>query len=118
MAETNLAVSGRGFVLSRCAPERHFGSSIRSDGADRQLVFLLRECREDSTAPMIKGCPMKSFLNRLIKKEDGATMVEYGILLVLVALVAAVGLGALGTNLSTMFNNIATALSGQGTTLP
>jgi pilus assembly protein Flp/PilA len=61
---------------------------------------------------------MKAFLTRLIKKEDGATMVEYGILLVLVALVAAVGLGALGTNLSTMFNNIATALSGQGTTLP
>lgn len=61
---------------------------------------------------------MKSLLNRLVKNEDGATMVEYGILLVLVALVAAVGLGALGTNLSTMFNNIAQALGGKGTSLP
>jgi Flp pilus assembly pilin Flp len=38
--------------------------------------------------------------------ESGATMVEYGLLVVLIALVAAVGAGILGGNLSDLFENI------------
>jgi Flp pilus assembly pilin Flp len=55
---------------------------------------------------------MKSFLRKLRREEAGANLVEYGILIVLVALVAATGLSALGTNLNTFFNDIANAISG------
>ena len=38
--------------------------------------------------------------------DRGASMVEYGLLVVLIALVAAVGAGVMGTNLSNLFNGI------------
>lgn len=54
---------------------------------------------------------MKSLL-KLIRREDGANLVEYGILIVLVALVAVGGLTALGTNLDGFFQQIADNLGG------
>jgi pilus assembly protein Flp/PilA len=47
-----------------------------------------------------------------LKDEEGASAVEYGLL---IALIAAVIIGAvtlLGTNVSTKFNAVATAISG------
>jgi pilus assembly protein Flp/PilA len=41
------------------------------------------------------------------KDEEGASMVEYGLLVVLIALVAAAGITTLGGNLNTMFGNTA-----------
>jgi pilus assembly protein Flp/PilA len=41
------------------------------------------------------------------KDEDGATMVEYGLMVALIALVCIVAVTAIGTNLSTLFNLVA-----------
>lgn len=49
---------------------------------------------------------IKTFAS-MIRDEEGATMVEYGLLVSLIALVAIVGVKALGTNLNTLFNSVA-----------
>ena len=41
------------------------------------------------------------------RDDEGQGMVEYGLIIVLVALVAAVGLAVVGTNLDTLFDTIA-----------
>ncbi|MFY9739760.1 MAG: Flp family type IVb pilin [Candidatus Cybelea sp.] len=43
----------------------------------------------------------------MIRDEEGATMVEYGLLVALVALVAITGVTLLGTSLDSLFNNVA-----------
>jgi pilus assembly protein Flp/PilA len=43
----------------------------------------------------------------MIRDEEGATMVEYGLLVALIALVAVVGVSLLGTNLNLRFNSAA-----------
>jgi pilus assembly protein Flp/PilA len=50
---------------------------------------------------------MFSILPSMIRDEEGATMVEYGLLVAFIALVALVGVQALGTNLSGLFNGVA-----------
>ncbi|MFC7486696.1 Flp family type IVb pilin [Knoellia sp. CPCC 206453] len=45
------------------------------------------------------------FHQRLVA-EKGATMVEYGLMVALVAVVVAVAATVLGTNISTMFNGL------------
>jgi pilus assembly protein Flp/PilA len=49
---------------------------------------------------------------RFWRDETAATMVEYGLLVGLIALVVALGATVLGTEISTMFNNIGTYLAG------
>ncbi len=44
---------------------------------------------------------------RLITREEGATMVEYGLMVALIAVVCVVAVTLVGTNLSAMFNSIA-----------
>lgn len=53
---------------------------------------------------------MLNNLIAMIRDEEGATMVEYGLLVALIALVAIVGVAALGTNLSTLFNTAASSV--------
>ncbi|HEV3364154.1 MAG TPA: Flp family type IVb pilin [Acidimicrobiia bacterium] len=43
--------------------------------------------------------------------ERGASMVEYGLLLALIAVIAIVALKALGTNVSAKFDNVSTSLN-------
>ena len=43
----------------------------------------------------------------IIRDEEGATMVEYGLLVALIAMVALVAVQALGVNLSTLFSGVA-----------
>jgi pilus assembly protein Flp/PilA len=50
------------------------------------------------------------YLRARLGREDGQTMVEYGLIVALVALAAIVGLGALGTSVNDMFNGIADQL--------
>jgi pilus assembly protein Flp/PilA len=50
---------------------------------------------------------MLSRLKLLVRDEEGATMVEYGLMIALVALVAFVAIQVLGTNLSTLFSTAA-----------
>lgn len=53
-------------------------------------------------------------LNRIVKRyrdrELGATAVEYGLMVFLIALVIIVAVTALGTNLSTLFSSVADAI--------
>jgi pilus assembly protein Flp/PilA len=49
-------------------------------------------------------------IQTMIRDEEGATMVEYGLLVALIALVALGAVKAIGTNLSTLFNSVATSL--------
>lgn len=51
-----------------------------------------------------------SSVRKFISDESGATAIEYGLIASVVGLVMAVGAGQLGTNLSTLFGNIATQL--------
>ena len=47
-----------------------------------------------------------------MQSDEGATMVEYGLLIVLIALVAAVGAFALGGALNNLFADIGVCLDG------
>jgi pilus assembly protein Flp/PilA len=46
----------------------------------------------------------------MIRDEEGASMVEYGLLVSLIALVAIVGVTAVGTKLNTLFANVSNSL--------
>ena len=46
----------------------------------------------------------------MVRDEEGATMVEYGLLVALIALVALGAIQTLGINLSTMFTGVAGSL--------
>jgi pilus assembly protein Flp/PilA len=46
----------------------------------------------------------------MIRDEEGASMVEYGLLVALIALVALVAVKAVGTNLSALFTTVANTL--------
>jgi pilus assembly protein Flp/PilA len=50
---------------------------------------------------------MITTLKTMIRDEEGATMVEYGLLVALIALVAIVGVTLLGTNLQKLFSTVA-----------
>ena len=43
----------------------------------------------------------------MIRDEEGATMVEYGLLVALIAMVALIAVTALGQNLSKLFSTVA-----------
>jgi len=45
-------------------------------------------------------------LKRFFVEEEGANMVEYALLIVLIALIAAVGAQVLGNGLNNLFHNI------------
>jgi pilus assembly protein Flp/PilA len=49
-------------------------------------------------------------LKAMIRDEEGATMVEYGLLVALIAMVALGAITTLGGNLSTLFSNVGTSL--------
>jgi len=46
-------------------------------------------------------------LMRFFKDEDGATAVEYGIMVALIAAVIVTAVGLIGTNLNATFNDVA-----------
>ena len=47
-----------------------------------------------------------------LKGEDGASMVEYALLVVLIAIIAIVAVQIAGENVSTVFSSVATELEG------
>lgn len=56
---------------------------------------------------------MKSFfqgISRFASEEDGVTMVEYGLIAALIAIVCIVAITSVGTSLNTVFNNISDCL--------
>ena len=46
---------------------------------------------------------IRTFVKRFLKNEDGAGLVEYGLLVVLIGAVASFGMVALGDSLATFF---------------
>jgi pilus assembly protein Flp/PilA len=50
---------------------------------------------------------LQSLLNSLRSEEKGATAVEYGLMVSLIAIVIIVAVALVGTNLSTLFNTVA-----------
>jgi pilus assembly protein Flp/PilA len=64
-------------------------------------------CKEDDS--------MRQLLKRLWREEEGQDLVEYGLLLVLVALAATAGMTSLAGAINTTFINAGTNLSGAPT---
>ncbi|WP_336986675.1 Flp family type IVb pilin [Altererythrobacter aquiaggeris] len=52
------------------------------------------------------------FLNKLIRDEDGATAIEYGLIAALIAVAAIGAMGGLGNQLSSTFGTISTKMAG------
>ena len=50
---------------------------------------------------------MKAMIQKFIREEDGASAVEYGLLVALVALAIIAGATALGTNVNKLFKDSA-----------
>ena len=53
---------------------------------------------------------MFSTLSKLLRNEDGATAIEYGLIAALIAVAAVTVMGTVGTNLSSTFNTVANKL--------
>ena len=50
---------------------------------------------------------MLSFLKNFVREEEGATMVEYGLMVALIAVVCIAVVTVVGTNLRAMFTDVA-----------
>ena len=57
---------------------------------------------------------MKSLITRFLKEEDGATMVEYAILVALISVVAIVIIAAVGGEVNSAFTEVDTQLKAAG----
>ena len=53
---------------------------------------------------------MLTALTKLFKNDDGATAIEYGLIAALIAVAAIAAFQLVGTNLSSVFHNVATQL--------
>ena len=53
---------------------------------------------------------MTQFVKRFVKDESGATAIEYGLIVALIAVVIITAVTAVGNNLSASFTNISTKL--------
>jgi pilus assembly protein Flp/PilA len=54
---------------------------------------------------------MKNLLKRLWREDEGQDLVEYGLLIFLVALAAIASMKTLASSISTVFNSAATSLT-------
>ena len=52
-----------------------------------------------------------TFINNLLRDEQGATAIEYGLIAALIAVAAIAGMSALGTTLQGTFNNVSTKMA-------
>jgi pilus assembly protein Flp/PilA len=59
-----------------------------------------------------KDLGMRKLVDRLRRDDEGAALVEYGMLVGLIAVICVAAITTLGTEVSTTFSKIATALSG------
>ena len=51
------------------------------------------------------------FIQRFVRDEEGVTAIEYGLIAALIAVVIITAVTLVGTNLSAVFNKVATSLS-------
>jgi pilus assembly protein Flp/PilA len=52
---------------------------------------------------------MSNLLHRFVREDDGQDLVEYAMLIALIALAVVAGVGALATAINTQYNNISTS---------
>ncbi|WP_241990967.1 Flp family type IVb pilin [Cryobacterium gelidum] len=53
---------------------------------------------------------VQALINSMRSEEEGATAVEYGLMVSLIAVAVIVAVTLIGTNLNTMFGNVATRI--------
>jgi pilus assembly protein Flp/PilA len=53
---------------------------------------------------------MLTNVQKMLRDEEGATMVEYGLMVALIALVVIIAVTVVGHNLSSLFSSVATTL--------
>lgn len=58
---------------------------------------------------------MKNFMNWFVSEESGQGLVEYGLIIALIAVVVITALTSLGTNIKTKFEEVAGKIGGAGT---
>jgi pilus assembly protein Flp/PilA len=54
---------------------------------------------------------MQTLFSRFLKDESGPTAIEYGLIAALISVVCITAMTAVGGNLNTVYNSIATALN-------
>jgi len=54
---------------------------------------------------------MSTFLKKFVREEEGATMVEYGLMVALIAVVCIVAVSLLGGYLRDMFSGVGTEIN-------
>ena len=59
---------------------------------------------------------MSKFVTRFLKDESGATAIEYGLIVALIAVVIVTAVTAVGTQLSAKFTSVGTDIANSGTT--
>ena len=57
---------------------------------------------------------MSKFVTNFMNDETGATAVEYGLIVALIAVVIITAVTAVGTNLSAKFTTVSTSIAGAG----
>ena len=67
--------------------------------------------RSLSSNHLLKGLQMRKLINRFWSDEDGAALIEYGMLVGLIAVVCVVAVQLLGTQMNTVFTNLTTVLA-------
>ncbi len=60
----------------------------------------------------MKALLLKAQIRWMLLKDEGATAVEYGILVALIAVVIITAVGLLGGQLNTVYTNVCTAIKG------
>jgi pilus assembly protein Flp/PilA len=58
------------------------------------------------------------FIRKLVRNEEGATAIEYGLIAALIAVAAITAMTQLGTQLSTTFTEVKTSMAGSSTPAP
>lgn len=56
--------------------------------------------------------PEMKLFSKIIKNEDGATAIEYGLIAALIAVAAIVAMGSLGNTLTNTFTKVDTSMKG------
>jgi pilus assembly protein Flp/PilA len=51
-----------------------------------------------------------TIVSKIVKNEDGATAIEYGLIAALIAVAAITAMSTLGSKLTNTFNNVSTKL--------
>jgi pilus assembly protein Flp/PilA len=65
---------------------------------------------EGGSIVITRGSTMQKYLTKRLRNDEGATAVEYGLMVALIAVAIIVAVTLLGTNLSTLFTNVANAI--------